>query len=154
MDKSYHILLADDDDDDCMFFREALEALHLSTNLTFVNDGEALMQLFIGNMEKLPDVLFLDLNMPRKNGFDCLMEIKKDQKLKEIPVVIISTSYDQAIADKLYITGASYYIKKPIGFSQLQELISIAIERITEKYIIRPEKEHFLLKEGMNLKNI
>ena len=140
-----YILLADDDMDDCRFFREALEALPISTSEKVVNDGEELMQLLTNTVEKLPQVLFLDLNMPRKSGFQCLTEIKNNTRLEKIPVVIISTSYDPDVADALYQNGASYYIRKPIGFSQLQDLISRAIRLITEKKILRPDKENFLL---------
>ncbi|MCM4168451.1 Response regulator rcp1 [Arenibacter antarcticus] len=145
MDSRPYILLADDDDDDCKFFKEALEALPISAHLTFVNDGEELMQLLTKNVEYMPDVLFLDLNMPRKTGVQCLTEIKCDYRLKNVPVVIISTSYDPVVANLLYQSGASYYIRKPIGFSQLQELISTAILRIIKENIPRPEKENFLL---------
>ncbi len=140
-----YILLADDDMDDCRFFREALEALPFSTSEKAVNDGEELMQLLTNTIEKLPHVLFMDLNMPRKNGFQCLIEIKNNARLEKIPVVMISTSYDPSVAEALYQNGASYYIKKPIGFSQQQELISLAIQLITEKKILRPTKENFLL---------
>src|SRR5680860_1041134 len=148
METAPDILLADDDLDDCMFFREALEALPFSTSKKFVNDGEELMQLLTKNTEKLPQVLFLDLNMPRKSGLECLTEIKNDDRLEMIPVVIISTSYDRSVADALYRSGASYYIQKPIGFSQLQELISLAIGLIIGKKNIRPYKENFLLRAG------
>lgn len=145
MDTLPYILLADDDLDDCRFFREALEALPFSTSENVVNDGEELMQLLTNNIEKLPQVLFLDLNMPRKSGFRCLTEIKNNARLEKIPVVIISTSYDPGVAEALYQNGASYYIRKPIGFSQQQELISLAIRLITVKKILRPDRGNFLL---------
>jgi len=88
----------------------------------------------------------LDLNMPRKTGFQCLKEIKSNERLEKIPVVIISTSYDRAVAAELYQNGASYYIQKPIGFSQLQKLISLAVELVTKKNILRPELNNFLLQ--------
>ncbi|MBC8110037.1 MAG: response regulator [Verrucomicrobia bacterium] len=87
-----NLLLADDDKDDRFFFEEALEELQVSIHLTTVNDGEQLTQLLIQQMTKLPnqlpDVLFLDLNMPRKNGFECLAEIKRTKKLQHLPVII------------------------------------------------------------------
>tara|TARA_R110002050_G_scaffold253467_1_gene391657 strand:- start:132 stop:572 length:441 start_codon:yes stop_codon:yes gene_type:complete len=141
-----YILLADDDPDDCQFFREALEALPYLTSNIVVNDGEELMELLSKDTSKLPDVLFLDLNMPRKTGFQCLKEIKDNESLVKIPVVIISTSYDRAVADGLYQNGASYFIQKPIGFSQLQKLISLAIELTTQKNILRPAINNFLLQ--------
>lgn len=146
MDTTPYILLADDDPDDCMFFREALEELSFLVSQTIVNDGEELMQLLSKNTTKLPDVLFLDLNMPRKSGFQCLSEIKNNERLEKIPVVIISTTYHRTVADGLYKNGASYYIQKPIGFSQLQKLISYAVELITKKNILRPEANNFLLR--------
>ena len=70
--KHLNLLLADDDIDDCSFFKEVLENLPISTHLTTVHDGEQLIQLLAKETIELPHVLFLDLNMPRKNGFECL----------------------------------------------------------------------------------
>src|ERR1700685_2111548 len=91
--KHLNLLLADDDMDDCFFFKEALEGLALSTNMTAVHDGEQLMQLLTEEAYELPHVLFIDLNMPRKNGFECLAEIRLNQKLRQVPVIVYSTSY-------------------------------------------------------------
>src|SRR5680860_1272639 len=126
MDTYPYILLADDDMADCRFFREALEALPTSTSEKVVNDGEDLMLPLPTTDAKLPQVLIRDLNMPRRSGFQCLSEIKNNTRLEKIPVVIISTSYDPDVADALYQNGVSYYIRKPIGFSQLQDLISLS----------------------------
>lgn len=86
-----HILLADDDTDDCLFFKDALEELALSVTLTTVRDGVELMRHL--STQVLPDVIFLDLNMPRKNGYECLTEIKLNAKLATIPVVVYSTFF-------------------------------------------------------------
>ena len=107
------ILLADDDIDDCIFFKEAVDELMLSTHLTIVHDGEQLMQLLTNETNELPDVLFLDLNMPRKNGFECLSEIKLNKKLKQLPVIIFSTSFEQEVVNRLYQNVAQYFIRKP-----------------------------------------
>ena len=85
-----HVLLADDDIDDCIFFKEALAELLLSTQLTAVHDGEQLMQHLTDETCELPDVVFLDINMPRKNGFECLAEIKLSGKLKLLPVRLLA----------------------------------------------------------------
>ena len=85
--------LADDDADDCVFFKEALEELPVNSTLKTVNDGEQLMICSI-QKEPFPDILFLDLNMPRKKGFECLAEIKRNEKLKSLPVIVYSTSFD------------------------------------------------------------
>ncbi len=132
-----HILLADDDFDDCNFFKQALEALPLSTKLSIVNDGQQLMTYLEENLEKLPDVLFLDLNMPRKNGLECLSEIKRNQKMKDMPVVIFSTSDDKHKIDQVFKSGGLVYVHKPGDFSQLKQVIlhalPIAVENTFSK---------------------
>jgi CheY-like chemotaxis protein len=104
-----NLLLADDDVDDCMFFKEALEELPIDFNLVTVPDGVELLRQ-LGTLEMLPDALFLDLNMPRKNGFECLTQIKTDEKLNPIPVIIYSTSFDTEVVNMLYEKGAYHYI--------------------------------------------
>lgn len=80
-----NLLLADDDVDDCLFFKEALEELPINSNFSVVNNGEQLMKFLTDSQTTLPDILFLDLNMPRKNGMECLIEIRQNQKLKTLP---------------------------------------------------------------------
>ena len=128
--KEFKILLADDDTDDCIFFKKALEGFLLSTQLTAVHDGEQLMQLLTNEPIELPHVLFLDLNMPRKNGFECLSEIKLSEKLKQLPVVIFSTSFEQEVVNLLYKNGAQYFIRKPSKFSQFKNIIQHTITLI------------------------
>ena len=130
--KQLNILLADDDIDDCHFFKEALEALPVSTRLTTVNDGEELMIHLADPGNKLPHVLFLDINMPRKNGFECLAEIKQDEKLKDLPVVMFSTSSAQDKINILFKTGADLYIRKPANFAQLVQVIHHALPMAAE----------------------
>ena len=149
--ENINILLADDDKDDCLFFKEALEELQLQTKLTIVYDGGQLMQLLTKNSGELFHVLFLDLNMPRKNGFACLEEIKSSERLKALPVIIFSTSYDENIANQLFKNGAQHYICKPADFSQLKKVIQQALTLVSGKNILQPRKENFLLN---NLKSI
>ena len=130
--KKLNILHADDDMDDCEFFRKALEALPMATQLTTVHDGEALMNYLCENTEHLPHVLFLDINMPRKNGYECLLEIKKNDKLKDLPVVMFSTSNSQDKVSILFKKGADIYIHKPGNFAQLVQLIHHAIPMAAE----------------------
>lgn len=146
-----NILLADDDKDDCIFFLEALEELELNTHLTTVYNGEQLMQLLNNSSSPLPDILFLDLNMPRKNGFTCLEEIKESDKLKQLPVVIYSTSFDENIADMLYQKGAHHYICKPPDFSLLKRVIYYSITQTINENNSQPPRENFLIN---NLKEI
>ena len=140
------ILLADDDMDDCIFFKEAVEELFLSTQLSILHDGEQLMQHLNNETNKLPDVLFLDLNMPRKNGFECLSEIKSNQKLKQLPVIIFSTSFEQEVVNLLYKNGAQYFIRKPSEFLQFKKIIHQTFDTlIIPQNISQPTRENFVL---------
>jgi CheY-like chemotaxis protein len=140
-----NILLADDDTDDCIFFKEALGELIISTDLTTVHDGEELMELLMDEKNELPQILFLDLNMPRKNGFECLSEIKQNNKLKDLPVIIFSTSFEQEVVNLLYKSGALYFIRKPSVFLQFKEIILHALLLILDENISHSTKENFVI---------
>ncbi len=143
--KNLNILLADDDQDDCLFFKEALNELLISTHLTTVHDGEQLMHLLINETFELPDVLFLDLNMPRKNGFECLSEIKQSKKLKLLTVIIFSTSFEQEVVNLLYKNGAQYFIRKPSEFSQFKKIIQQSLELVMLGNIAQSTKDTFVI---------
>jgi CheY-like chemotaxis protein len=143
--KLLNILLADDDTDDCIFFKEALEELMLVTHLTVVHDGEQLMKLLTTEPVTLPHVLFLDLNMPRKNGFECLAEIKHSKKLQLLPVIVFSTSFEQDVVNQLYKNGAQYFIRKPSEFSQFKKIIHQTLTIIMQENTSQPPKENFVL---------
>jgi len=144
LDKTFHILLADDDRDDCFFFKDALNDLEISTHLTTMDDGERLMNYLSKNSGKLPDVLFLDLNMPRKNGSECLKEIKLDKKIQNLPVIIYSTSLHETVADQLYKNGAHYYIRKG-DLAELRKVLEKVLTMMNEKKFERPQRNKFVL---------
>jgi CheY-like chemotaxis protein len=139
------VLLADDDIDDCLFFKEALDELPLSTHLAIVNDGDQLMKLLIKNTTRLPHVLFLDLNMPRKNGFECLTEIRLNDKLKALPTIIYSTSSEQGVIDRLYQNGAQHFIRKPFDFLQFKRVIHYSLTLIMQENGLLRTKNNFVL---------
>lgn len=144
---NYNLLLADDDEDDCDFFKEALDELVISTALVTVNDGEQLMNFLLKNSsDSLPDILFLDLNMPRKSGFECLNEIKRIEELKHLPVIIFSTSLNTDIVDLMYEKGAIHYIQKPGEFMQLKKVIENALNESTKNNFKQPQRDHFILQ--------
>ncbi|MCE2995270.1 MAG: response regulator [Cyclobacteriaceae bacterium] len=122
MTKTIQILLADDDEDDCFLFTAALNEIKVPVQLITVRNGEQLLQL-LDQCDSLPQVLFLDLNMPRKNGWECLKEIKQNEKFKKLNVVIFSTSFQQEMADRLHDSGAMHYIRKPSDFVRLKEVL-------------------------------
>lgn len=143
------VLLADDDIDDCGFFKEALQQLPFRTELTIVNNGEKLIELLTKKKE-IFDVLFLDMNMPCKDGFACLKELKDDSELNKLLVIILSTSSDAKVIDLLYRNGAHYYICKPPDFTELIELIGQALAGMGHKkgehvLTTQPPREKFVL---------
>ena len=144
------ILLADDDPDDRYFFEEALKGFPMPTILTVVNDGEHLIQVLTNEANELPNILFLDLNMPRKNGFECLSEIKLNPRLKELPVIIYSTSFHKKIADMLYSNGATYYISKPFEISELKKAVQQMLIYLEQGTISQPSIENFIVTTGKN----
>ena len=143
--KQLNILLADDDTDDCIFFKQALVELTIPTQLTAVHDGEQLMHLLVNETIDLPHILFLDLNMPRKNGFECLSEIKLSEKLKQLPVIVFSTSFEQEVVNMLYQNGAQYFIRKPSEFSQFKKIIQQSLTLVSQGNISQPTQENFVL---------
>jgi len=140
-----NLLLADDDTDDCIFFKEALEDLPVNTKLTTVNDGVQLMQHLSGIENNLPHVLYLDLNMPRKSGFDCLTEIMLHKKFKTIPVIIFSTSFDLEVINFLKEKGAAYYIRKPAEFANLKNVIFKSLNLISNNMEGQLKNEIFVV---------
>lgn len=140
------IILADDDEDDIMLFKKAISELQINVTLIIAQNGEQLMQLLQKN-EQLPEMVFLDMNMPCKNGFTCLTEIKQDEKLKSIPVIILSTSSEKKVLNQLYENGAQFFIRKPNEFSLLKNLIKKAITLITNGNNAKRTIAEFVLQE-------
>ena len=141
----FKIILADDDEDDCMFFREALDDLSLSTTLKTVFNGLELMNLLQSDFPDLPDVIFMDMNMPLKSGMECLMELKEDELLRNVPVIFYSTSFNPEITTLLYDRGAQYYIRKPANFSNIKSVIKKSISLIQKNDRSLPKREEFVI---------
>jgi CheY-like chemotaxis protein len=112
------ILYADDDRDDRDLMTEALNEIDPSISVHMFNDGQELLSILRKNSE-LPDYIFLDINMPVMNGKECLIALKKDKRLREIPVVIYSTTIDNSEVSEFYLLGAYTFIRKPNNFADL-----------------------------------
>ena len=121
----FRILLADDDPDDRELFTEAAEA-H-GAKVQSVPNGMQLMSL-LRTAEILPDFILLDLNMPEKNGKECLREIRADRRFNDIPVIIYSTSSSKKDVDETFEMGADLYITKPNSFSELKSTVKNMLE--------------------------
>jgi len=121
--KPLQIILADDDESDRTNFMDALEESRIRTVVFAVKDGVELMDHLNSEDAPIPNLLFLDLNMPRKNGLACLKEIRKSEKLKEVAVAIYSTSSYEKDIEETFHHGANVYIKKPTDFKILKEVL-------------------------------
>jgi CheY-like chemotaxis protein len=137
-----HLLLADDDSDDRFMFAEALSELPIETTLETVCDGQYLMDHLNNNPDKLPNLLFLDLNMPRKKGCECLVEIKSNVKLRHIPVIIYSTYLSEDRLDFLYKNGAINCISKP-NYCELKKIL-MDVLTLLQKKKLTPSREKYL----------
>ena len=123
------ILLADDSEDDELLFRRAVRISGLANPVIIVRDGEAAIAYLKGegayaDREKhpLPTVLMLDLKMPRKNGFEVLQWVKQQPELKDLLVVVLTSSERQEELERSYELGANSVLVKPCGVEDLQEL--------------------------------
>lgn len=124
------ILMADDDDDDYLLTKKALKESKLVNTLVRVKDGEELLDYLYqrGEHENTPTdrpgVILLDLNMPRKDGREALAEIKADPDLKDIPVVVFTTSKAEEDICRSYQLGSNSFITKPVTFDKLVKVVS------------------------------
>ena len=94
----------------------------------------------------LPNVLFLDLNMPKKNGIECLYEIKKDDRFSEIAIAIFSTSSSEEHIEETFVQGANIYIKKPSDFATLKKVLSDVVTINWQYYTSGLNRDNFLLR--------
>lgn len=144
-EEKLYILLADDDEDDRLFFKDALAETRLKTQVHTVNDGAYLMEYLAQPGIRLPDIIFLDLNMPRKGGIECLKEIRRDPRLKDICIAIYSTSSSEADIEDTFVMGANVYIRKPGDFNELKGVLEEVISINWQYQTSGLNRENFLL---------
>lgn len=142
-----NICLADDDEDDRLFFTDAFDELKINTKVSTFNDGVALMNYLNNEDSVLPNVLFLDLNMPKKNGVECLLEIKKNEKLSDIAIAIYSTSSSEEHIEETFINGANIYIKKPNDFEDLKKILAEVVTINWQYHTSGLNKDNFLMRK-------
>jgi CheY-like chemotaxis protein len=131
MEQSNCILIVDDDNDDQYMIRQAFATINFAENVKTVNDGVELFEYlersgkYKNEITLFPKVILLDLNMPKKDGRQCLKEIKQHPKLKKIPIVIYSTSSNPDDIAFAYEYGASSYITKPYSYQELVKIMEV-----------------------------
>ncbi|MEL6865589.1 MAG: response regulator [Bacteroidota bacterium] len=145
---SITILLADDDEEDRMLTQEALEETQINLVLRFAENGVEVLD-YLHNRGKfsdlsknpIPDLILLDLNMPKKDGREVLGEIKRQSQFQRIPVVIFTTSNDEENIKKMYELGVNSYITKPVSYQGLVDAMN-SLKTYWVKTVSLPPKEN------------
>ncbi len=144
--KILNIALADDDEDDRLLFKEAIDEIRLETRISLFNHGQELMDhLNLPNIV-LPHLVFLDLNMPIKDGMQCLREIRDNPNLDQVAIAIYSTSSSEKDIENTFILGANVYINKPNNFYKLKEVIEKVLKINWQYQTSNLNKDNFLLR--------
>ncbi len=137
-----NVLMAEDDNEDFEIFAEAVRELSLQILLTRAENGEVLMKIL---HERLPDMLFLDILMPCKNGKDCLLEIRENRKFDDLPIIVYSGLRDFETVEFCFRKGTNMFVYKPHSFSELIDIVQkiFAINWSKVKYY--PRRADFVL---------
>lgn len=136
MKHTISILLIDDDEDDRNIFCDALRLIDPAIKAHTATDGQNALD-FLKRCETLPDFIFLDLNMPRMDGKQCLKKLKEDKHFETIPVIIYSTSKMEEDVKETMQLGAAHYIKKPVSFDDICKELAMVIKGKWEKHRVR-----------------
>jgi CheY-like chemotaxis protein len=142
------IFLADDDADDRLLFYEAIKRASAETELSVANDAVELIELLSGSNPDSVRLVFLDLNLPVKNGLECLADIRSNVLLRDIPLVIYSTSVNPDDINKAFEAGADFYVPKPASFTELVGFIKHLVQlnrakhepATRETFVLQPER--------------
>lgn len=140
------ITLAEDDEDDRLFFTDAFDELKINTIVNTVNNGKELLNFLNHPETVLPNIIFLDLNMPILNGIDCLKQIKLNDKFNDIAIAIYSTSASDQDIEDTFVLGANIYIKKPSNFDDLKKTLSDVVIINWQYHTNGLNKDNFLLR--------
>jgi len=135
--KKYNIIIVENDEDEQFFMREGFNASGLFQIVAQLECGEDLFEWLQENTDTMPDLILSDLNMPGKNGYDIITEIKSTDAYTHIPVVITSTSSTKTIMDKCLALGASAYLVKPDTFVEYGPYIQNLYQLIGEMDLVK-----------------
>jgi DNA-binding response OmpR family regulator len=144
--QTLNIALADDDEDDRLLFKDAIEEIKIKTKLSLFTNGKELMDYLVLPNIILPEVIFLDLNMPIKNGMQCLKEIRDHAKLSDLSVAIYSTSSSERDIEETFVNGANVYINKPNSFGELRTVIEKVLQLNWQYQTSALNRANFLLR--------
>jgi len=135
--KKYKIIIVENDEDEQLFMKEGFDDADLFEIVGQVKNGDILFEWLQDHLNSLPDIILSDLNMPGKNGYDVINEVKSNPLYSHIPVVITSTSSTYTIMEKCISAGASDYIVKPETFVEYVPYVKNLYRRIQEKQLVK-----------------
>ena len=134
--KKYKLIIVENDEDERLFMKEGFDSAGMFDILAQVQNGDALLEWLNDNENDLPDIILSDLNMPGKNGYDIINEVKNSPSWSHIPVIITSTSSTRTIIEKCLSQGASDYVVKPETFVEYVPYVKNLYQRIRDKHLI------------------
>ncbi len=138
-----HILFSDDDPDDALLFTRAVDILDRPVLLSFAEDGRQLLKFL--EKQTLPDLVFLDLNMPFKSGLECLKEIRQEKKFDKLPIVVYTTSKNPEDINACYKLGANLYVVKPYAFEDIIKSVKKILSLNLQEQTAIPARDAFVL---------
>ena len=138
-----HVVLADDDMDDSFIFNAAVQQASFPIRLTITEDGQKLLN-YLEN-ENQPDIIFLDINMPFRNGIECLATIRANKKFDKVPVVMYSTTNNRLNVEACYNGGANLYVVKPNSFEEVDKMVKKICSKDWVSNLQVPSKEQFVM---------
>lgn len=144
--KLFNIVLVDDDEDDRFLFSEAFEELKVATELLLFKNGQEFIDYLDSGLQRIPKLIFLDLNMPIKNGMECLKYMRQNELFNDIFVAIYSTSSSEQDIEDTFLNGANIYIQKPNNYSTLTRVIDRAVRVSLQYDTSNLDRNNFLLK--------
>jgi len=140
MRRQIHLLIAEDDEEDREILRDAIMEVAPDRSVRFAKNGQDLME----QLEYMvPDLIFLDINMPLKTGMECLQEIRQNKNYYNLPVLIYSTTASPQFIEMAYHAGANLFIQKPSNYSELKKLLSKVMNLDLDKFHPKPERMRF-----------
>lgn len=137
-----HILLADDDKDEFYILQEAAKRAPHNLKISYAANW---LELLRSILKTLPDMLFLDLYMPVKNGIECLQQLRQDKKYDEVPIIIYSTATSKSDIDRAYKNGANYFVVKPDAIEDISGIIKKICSFDKEILLSVPPREEFVI---------
>lgn len=144
--QALHIILVDDDVDDLALFKEAIDALKIRNELMRFDGGEKLINYLNRPGTAIPDLIFLDLKMPKVNGMDCLKEIRSRPAWENCSVAIYSTFSEERLIEETFTQGANIFIEKPDDFEELRKVLGKVLQINWQYHTSNLNRKNFLFR--------